>query len=117
MTTWLEDNKARHVLALDVRGQSACMDVVLLASASSMRHARSLADGLAELCAKENYEFFRTEGYQNGQWILVDGNDVVIHLFQPDTRELFNLEGLWKTVPVLHDGRPGADRPTATQES
>ena len=104
---FLDVHKASHVLALDVRGKSACADAVLIATASSARHARSLADGLLELCRERNYEYLRMEGYQNGQWILVDLNDIVVHLFLADTRALFRLEGLWKSCPVLHEGADG----------
>lgn len=109
MVNWLEANKGRHVVAIDVRGQSPCMDAVVVVTATSMRHARSLADGIAELCTKEQYEFFRLEGYQTGQWILVDCNDVLVNIFQPETRELFNLEGLWKNAAVLHEGAGSTD--------
>ena len=100
----LEEHKARQLLALEVRGKSACSDAILIATANSLRHARSLADGLLELCRERNYEFLRMEGYQNGQWILVDLNDLVVHIFQTETRNLFRLEGLWKGSPVLHEG-------------
>ncbi|MDE7066056.1 MAG: RsfS/YbeB/iojap family protein, partial [Desulfovibrionaceae bacterium] len=54
-----------------------------------------LADGIAELCSRENFEFLRMEGYQAGQWILVDLNDIVVNIFQEPVRELYRLETLW----------------------
>ncbi len=104
MVKWLEENKARDVVSIDVRTRSSYMDMVLIATSSSMRHARSLAEGLAKICTDEGYEFFRFEGFDVGQWILVDCNDIIIHIFQQDTRELFNIEGLLKQAPVVHDG-------------
>ena len=88
LVKWLEESKARDVVALDVAGKSPCMDVVIVVTASSLRHAKSLADGLMEQCTKNNYEFLRMEGYQTGQWILADLNDIVVHIFQQDVREL-----------------------------
>ena len=81
LVKWLEESKARDVVALDVAGKSPCMDVVIVVTASSLRHAKSLADGLMEQCTKNNYEFLRMEGYQTWQWILADLNDIVVHIF------------------------------------
>ncbi len=103
---YLEENKARDVLALDVSGFSQCMDVVMVLTASSPRHARSLADGLLKQCAQHNYEFLRMEGYQAAQWILVDINDVVVHIFQQDMRDLFQIEALWKQAPLIRGDMP-----------
>ncbi|MBS1377504.1 MAG: ribosome silencing factor [Bilophila wadsworthia] len=103
---WLEESKARDVVALDVAGKSPCMDVVIVVTASSLRHAKSLADGLMEQCTKNNYEFLRMEGYQTGQWILADLNDIVVHIFQQDVRELFRIESLWKESPALYGEMP-----------
>ena len=97
LVKWLEESKARDVVALDVAGKSP---------ASSLRHAKSLADGLMEQCTKNNYEFLRMEGYQTGQWILADLNDIVVHIFQQDVRELFRIESLWKESPALYGEMP-----------
>ncbi len=99
---WLEEHKARDVVALDLGGISPLTDVIVIVSASSVRHAQSLADGLMALCAQENYEFFRLEGYQAGLWILADLNDIVVHIFQEPTRELYQLETLWRNALPLH---------------
>lgn len=106
LVKWLEESKARDVVALDVAGKSPCMDVVIVVTASSLRHAKSLADGLMEQCTKNNYEFLRMEGYQTGQWILADLNDIVVHIFQQDVRELFRIESLWKESPALYGEMP-----------
>lgn len=102
LVQWLEENKARDIVALDVAGKSPCMDVIIVVTASSLRHGKSLADGLMEQCTKRNYEFLRMEGYQTAQWILADLNDIVVHIFQRDMRELFRIESLWKDACVLH---------------
>ena len=104
LVKWLEESKARDVVALDVAGKSPCM--VIVVTASSLRHAKSLADGLMEQCTKNNYEFLRMEGYQTGQWILADLNDIVVHIFQQDVRELFRIESLWKESPALYGEMP-----------
>ena len=105
---WLEEHKARNLLVLDVHEKSSLTDVVVIASVSSVRQGQSLAEGLLTLCREENFEFFHTEGQNTGQWILVDLNDVVVHLFQDDARTLYNLEGLWRDTPVIRGSRAPA---------
>ena len=108
LVQWLEESKARHVVALDVSAFSQCMDIVIVLTANSQRHAKSLADGLLEQCSKLNYEFLRMEGYQAAQWILADLNDIVVHIFQQGTRDLFRIESLWKQAPVVYGEISGA---------
>ncbi len=110
LVKWLEDSKARDLVALDIAGQSPCMDVVIVVTAASLRHAKSLADGLAEECKKNNFEYLRMEGYQTGQWILSDLNDIVVHVFQQEARELFRIESLWNNATVLHGEAPVSRR-------
>ena len=92
---WLEEHKALRVVCLDLEGEGSFADVLVVAGANSVRHAQSLADGVAQLCREHNYEFLRTEGYATGQWILVDMNDVIVNIFQEPVRELYALEALW----------------------
>jgi ribosome-associated protein len=64
-------------------------------TANSARHARSLADDLAQLCSERSWEYRNREGYSLGQWILLDLNDVVINIFLDAAREIYRLESLW----------------------
>lgn len=98
---WLAEHKGRDIKAFDVSELSPVTEIMILVSGSSARHVRSLAEGVMELCVKENYEFLRMEGQQGGLWILADLNDVVIHLFQEHVRELYNLESLWRDAVPL----------------
>ena len=107
LVNWLAESKARDIVALHVAGQSQCTDVIIIVTASSLRHAKSLADGLLAKCSEHKYEYLRMEGYQAGQWILADLNDIVVHIFQQEMRELFRIEALWKQAPVLY-GTPAA---------
>ncbi len=91
----LNEQKAKNIKMLDVSLQSQMTDIVLILSAGSLRHAKALADKVAETAKKENFEFLHTEGYDSAQWILVDMNDFVVHIFQEESRALYDLEGLW----------------------
>ena len=103
----LEDKKASEVLALDVGRYSSAFEGIVLASAQSRRHARSLADHLLELIKEHGLEYLGMEGFQEGEWILLDLNDVIVHIFVQETREFYNLEGFWsrgRMVELQHGG-------------
>jgi ribosome-associated protein len=89
---WIEEGKGRDINVINLR--NAVTDVVIIASATSARHAQSLADRILAGCREENFEFFHQEGYQLGDWILIDANDVIVHIFQPAVRDLFALDTL-----------------------
>jgi ribosome-associated protein len=96
---WLHEHKALRLVSLRVGGRNAWTEALIIVSASSVRHAQSLADGLLAWCKEQQLEFLSMEGYQAGQWILVDLNDVVVNIFQAPTRELYRLESLWAESP------------------
>ncbi len=100
ITAWLNEHKAADVTFIPLAGKCAFTDGLLVVTASSVRHAQSLADGVNALCSEKNYEFLRMEGYQAGQWILVDLNDIVLNIFQPAVREMYKLEALWNLPDV-----------------
>jgi ribosome-associated protein len=95
---WLDEHKAHDIVTLDLAGKAPLTDVALIATVSSVRQGQSLADGVLALCKEQNFEFFHVEGQTTGQWILVDLNDVVVHLFMAEARELYNIEALWRTA-------------------
>lgn len=99
----LAEKKARHILALDLSGENGLAEAVLIVTATSVRHGQGLARHLLESARRENQEYLRTEGFATGQWILLDFNDVIVHIFQAEQRELFRLEDLWPNAPILAD--------------
>jgi ribosome-associated protein len=98
---WLEEKKAKDIIALDVAAMNSLTEGIVIASASTVRHAQALADGLMQFFGEHGYELLGMEGYQVGTWILVDGNDVVIHIFQEQARFFYHLEGLWAGAPQI----------------
>lgn len=82
------------------------MDVVIVVTTSSLCHAKSFVDDLMEQCTRGNYKFLCMESYQTGQWVLAGLNDVVVHIFQQDVRELFRIKPLWKESPALYGEMP-----------
>lgn len=96
---WLLDHKALNLARIDLSSE-AFADVLFVVSSQSARQAQALADGLAEFCRETNQEFLGMEGYQTGQWILVDLNDILVNIFQEQSRELYKLEELWQKAAI-----------------
>ena len=88
----LRERKAHNLTVVTVH--TSWTDALIIVCAGSVRHAQSLADDLLAWCREYKQEFLHMEGYQAGQWILVDLNDVIVHIFQPTMRELYRLETL-----------------------
>ena len=107
VVTWLEEHKAARVVSIDMAEQGSFDEALVIASAGSMRHAQSLADGVGELCRAQNFEYLRMEGYTAGQWILVDLNDIIVNVFLEPVRELYGLEALWGKAASLASARTG----------
>lgn len=106
------DRKAENVAALDVRALCSFADVFVLATGSSDRHVRSVADAIAGALRDEGGRGFATEGYAEGRWVLIDADDVIVHVFLREVREHYDIERLFSDAPELHfaDARAGAAR-------
>jgi ribosome-associated protein len=91
----LEDIKARDVQVLDVRRLTSVTDYLLIASGTSDRHVRSMADSVAQAAKAAGQIPLGVEGLDAGEWVLVDLVDVVVHVMQPRVREFYKLEDLW----------------------
>ena len=106
---FLHEKKGVDVLALDVRAISTAAEAMIIVSATSVRQAQALADNLSDFCSEQGIEYMGMEGYASAQWLLVDLNDVIVHVFQEETRSFFNLEGLWVKAGIIADHRePGS---------
>ncbi|MAJ42272.1 MAG: ribosome silencing factor [Oceanospirillales bacterium TMED91] len=93
----LEDLKALDIRIVDVRGQTSVTDFLVIASGTSSRHVKSLADHVAhEMKAKHGVGALGSEGADAAEWVLVDFDSVVLHVMQPPIREFYDLERLWE---------------------
>jgi ribosome-associated protein len=95
------DRKAQRVVGLDVREVSSFADTFIVATGTSDRHLRSIADSISSMLSKRDARPLGVEGYQEGRWILIDCDDVIVHLFQPELRDYYDLERLWSDAPLL----------------
>jgi ribosome-associated protein len=102
MTT-LESHKAVNITELDVRELTDIMDYMIVCSATSSRHAKTLADKLREATLAQGIRFYGIEGEEQGEWILIDLIDVVVHIMLPETREFYSLEKLWSVTKKMKE--------------
>ena len=91
----LEDLKAVDPVVLDVRELSSVMDWLIVASGTSNRHVKSLADNVMMKAKEQGVRPLGVEGERVGEWVLVDFGDVVVHVMQPAARSFYGLERLW----------------------
>lgn len=101
----LEEMKGRDVLALDVREQTSVTDWFVIVSGTSSRHVKSLAEEVAKAAKALGMPPLGMEGEREGEWVVVDLADVVVHVMQPRVREFYALEKLWgvQAVPAAAD--------------
>ncbi|WP_166268577.1 ribosome silencing factor [Marinobacter caseinilyticus] len=95
----LEDVKAKDVSIIDVRERTSVTDYMILASGTSNRHCRSLADSVVTEAKENGVRAANIEGANVSDWILVDLGDIVVHVMMPATREFYDLERLWRDAP------------------
>ena len=101
----LEELKAQDLVVLDVRGIASFTDLMMVASGTSTRQVKALADKVVEKCRLAGVRPLGVEGEQEAEWVLVDLGDIVVHVMLPQTRDFYNLEKLWSV-----DHRAGVHR-------
>lgn len=93
------DNKAEDVVVLDVRGIASFADYFVIMSGRSSRHVQGLAESLEAAMRSKRISSANAEGINDGMWVLLDFDDVVVHIFYHEQRSFYDLEGLWHDAP------------------
>ncbi len=91
----LDELKARDVREIDVRGKTSIADLLIIASGTSTRHVKSLADEVVKFVKRAGMLPLGVEGQQEAEWVLVDLGDIIVHVMLPRIREFYGLERLW----------------------
>jgi ribosome-associated protein len=91
----IDDMKGRDIVTLDVRGKSSVTEFMIVCSGTSNRHTKSIADYVAGEAKKAGLSTLGIEGQASGEWVLLDLDDVVVHVMLEETRSFYQLEKLW----------------------
>jgi len=102
----LDDSKAEDLVSIDMMGKSALADHMVIASGRSHRHVSALADHLLRDLKTVGVKSPKVEGLQNGDWVLIDTGDLIVHIFRPEVRSFYNIEKMWsvggEAVATVH---------------
>tara|TARA_B100000989_G_C19475574_1_gene442729 strand:+ start:763 stop:1149 length:387 start_codon:yes stop_codon:yes gene_type:complete len=91
----LEQFKAHDIIKIDLAGKTSMADFMLIASGTSSRQIRAIAENTVTAIKKSSNVNVSIEGLKQGDWVLIDGGDIIVHLFRPEVREFYNLEKMW----------------------
>lgn len=91
----LEDDKAEDVVIIDLRGKSEMADHMVVCSGRSNRQVAAISEKLSERLKQSMGVFCKLEGKGQGDWVLIDAGDVIVHVFRPEVREFYQLEKMW----------------------
>ena len=100
ITTSLDDDKAENILTIPLRGKSAMADYMVVASGASSRQVAAMAEHIEFKLKQNKIAILGLEGLRQADWVLIDANDVVVHLFRPEVREFYGLERMWANDAV-----------------
>ncbi|MGO4743148.1 ribosome silencing factor [Serratia quinivorans] len=91
----IDDLKAQDIIALDVQGKSSITDCMIICTGTSTRHVMSIANHLVQEARTAGMELFGMKGQEASDWVVVDLGDVIVHVMQEESRQLYELEKLW----------------------
>ena len=94
----LDSNKALNIVSIDLKNKSSMADYLIIASGTSSRHIQALSEIVLEKLRANGIKNSKIEGKESGDWKLVDGIDLIVHIFHPDKRKFYELEKIWSEV-------------------
>ena len=94
----LSDNKALEIKSIDLKDKTSIADFMILANGNSSRHIQALSKITLDYLQKKGINDSRIEGKDSNEWKLIDGKDIIIHIFHPKKRKFYNLENMWSEL-------------------
>ena len=94
----LDFNKAQNIISIDLKDKSSMADYMIIASGTSSRHIQSLSEQVLEKLKNNGVKDSKIEGKESGEWKLVDGIDLIVHIFHPEKRKFYELEKIWSEL-------------------
>ena len=94
----LDSNKALDIISIDLKNKSSMADYMIIASGTSSRHIQALSEQVLEKLKANGVKNSKIEGKESGDWKLVDGIDLIIHIFNPEKRKFYELEKIWSEL-------------------
>ena len=94
----LDSNKALDIISIDLKNKSSMADYMIIASGTSSRHIQALSEMVLEKLKTNGVKNSKIEGKESGDWKLVDGIDLIVHIFNPDKRKFYELEKIWSEL-------------------
>ena len=94
----LDNNKAQDIVSIDLKDKSSMADFMIIASGTSSRHIQSLSEQVLEKLKDNGIQNSKIEGKDSNDWKLVDGLDLIIHIFHPEKRKFYELEKMWSEL-------------------
>ena len=94
----LDLNKAHDIVTIDLKDKSSIADYMIIASGTSSRHIQSLSEQVLEKLKNNGVKDSKIEGKESGEWKLVDGIDLIVHIFHPEKRKFYELEKIWSEL-------------------
>ena len=106
----LDDDKAENILTIPLRGKSTMADYMVVASGASSRQVAAMAEHIEFKLKQNKIDILGLEGLRQADWVLIDANDVIVHLFRPEVREFYGLERMWADDAAEEIITVGTDR-------
>ena len=94
----LDSNKALDIISIDLKNKSSMADYMIIASGTSSRHIQALSEQVLEKLKANGVKNSKIEGKESGDWKLVDGIDLIVHIFNPEKRKFYELEKIWSEL-------------------
>ncbi|MCD4795731.1 MAG: ribosome silencing factor [Candidatus Cloacimonetes bacterium] len=98
---WAQEKKAEDIIHLDVKGKSDFTDSIIICHGTAGLHIQAIANNIIQKAKENNIEILSVEGLNNAKWILLDLADIIVHIFDEETRKYYNLDDLYKISPEI----------------